>query len=114
MAEKKTINDYARELDAATPKWTADPTMTFTTSSANAVYQSARSPLSRRRSIGETGTVDTPGYWLHIVANGQGIPRTAEILEVADDLRSWWWLTSSDDVKTLERLPSSGTFIFLW
>lgn len=109
MATEKKIPDDIR-LRPEQTSWS--PTLTYT-SSSNIPLASARSPLSRRRSIGESGTVDTPGYWVHVISDAAGIPKSAEMFEVADDMQFWSWL-GSDERRILDRLPRSGVFIFLW
>lgn len=74
-----------------------------------------RSPLSRRRAGDRLDTVDTPGFWVHVESKSDGIPYEARTIEVTDDL-SQWRLTNSAVVewRLLERLPKTGSFIFLW
>lgn len=69
---------------------------------------------SRRRSIGDMAkTVDTPGFWVHVESNIDGVPKSCTLIEVNADVTRWR-IVGETEMKLIERLSQNGAYIYLW
>lgn len=114
------MSDYKKYTMADIPKESIKSSSSISEEIYNRTMQlepqiARRSPLSRRRAGDRLDTVDTPGFWVHVESKADGIPYEARTIEVNDDLSQWRLINSAVvEWRLLERLPKTGSFIFLW
>jgi hypothetical protein len=73
-----------------------------------------RSPLSRRRQVGDAvKAIDYAGFWVHLETDTAGIPRSPTLIEVNDAMTEWR-IVGENTARVMERLPKNGVFIFIW
>jgi len=110
--------EAAERLDPGTPVYMQESTTpSMFTSTTKAVYmESPRTPLQRRRTIGDSASyrsVDQGGLWVHVEVDSQGMPKAYNTIEVSSDVDKWQYVGESD-WRDIDRLPKVGLYLYLY